>query len=142
MRGRGTVDLLLVPGPVSLKQAAAVEPFLAGPEGGAVKQYLSTVVERGNLFARPRYLKDALVDLCFGAVLVSRFARCRAAAAGREAVTDEDVREGISVCELVLLHHVVLSEEGKTMQNLRTLMLSDRHKLRELLASEAPAADL
>lgn len=137
MRGRGTVDLLFVRDPFPLQRAAAVPPFLAGPEGDIVKDYLGAVLTRRNLFARPRYLKDALVDLCFAAVLVSRFARCRAAGEERTAVAPEDVREGISVAELVLLHHVVLAEEGKTVQNLRTLMLSDRDKLRLLLASEA-----
>lgn len=137
MRGRGTVDLLFVPEPVPLDKVAAVEPFLAGPEGRAVGEYLAGVVERGNLFVHPRYLRDSLIDLCFAAVLVSRFARCRAAAAGRTEVAGEDVREGISVCELVHLHHVVMAEEGKTMQNLRSLMLADRDKLRLLLASEA-----
>jgi lysine-N-methylase len=136
MRGRGTVDMLFAPGPVALQRVRDVEPFLAGPQGALVRDYLCAVLDRRQVFSQPRYLLAVVVDLCLATVLISRFARCLAVASERQTVTPEDVREGISVAELVLLSHVTLAEEGKTMKNLRLLLLSDRNKLRQLLASE------
>ncbi|MEM9488013.1 MAG: YkgJ family cysteine cluster protein [Myxococcota bacterium] len=136
LRGRGTVDLLFIDQPVKLRRAAEVAPFLDQAEGALIRNYLRTVLDRRQLFATPRYLLDALIDLCLATVLISRFARCRAAAAERSSVSADDVREGISVAELVVLSHVTLTEQGKTMANLRALMLSSRDRLRDLLASE------
>jgi lysine-N-methylase len=137
MRGRGTVDMLFAPGPFALQRVRDVEPFLAGPQGALVRDYLRAVLDRRQLFAQPRYVLAVVIDLCLATVLISRFARCLAVASDRQTVTPEDVREGISVAELVLLSHITLAEEGKTMKNLRLLLLSDRAKLRQLLASEA-----
>lgn len=137
IRGRGTVDMLFAPRPLRLQEVRHVEPFLARPEGALVRDYLRVVLERRQVFSQPRYLLAVVIDLCLATVLISRFARCLAVANDRRAVTPEDVREGISVAELVLLSHVTLSEEGKTMKNLRMQLLSDRTKFRQLLASEA-----
>ncbi len=136
MRGKGTVDLLFTPGPIALREVGGVAPFLDGPLGAIVRGYLRTVLERERVFTAPRYLADVLVELCFATVLISRFARCLALASQRTTVIEADVREGIGVAELVLLGHVMLGEEGKTLRNLRALMLADRDKLRLLLASE------
>ena len=114
-----------------------MQRFLGQPTGAQVRDYLQMILDRRQLFEKPRYLRDALVDLCLATVLISRFARCRAAADGRDEVVPEDVREAISVCELVLLTHVTLDAEGPTMSNLRSLMIGNRDKLRLLLASEA-----
>ncbi len=137
MRDRGTVDMLFVPAPFRLQNARRVKRFLAEPEGALIRDYLLAVLGRRRVFSQPRYLLAVVVDLCLATVLISRFARCRAAADDRQSVTPDDVREGISVSELVLLGHVTLAEQGRTMKNLRMLMLSDRDKLRQLLASEA-----
>jgi lysine-N-methylase len=137
MRGRGTVDMLFVPQPFALQRVSEVEPPLAGPQGALVRDYLRAVLDRRQLFSQPRYLLAVIIDLCLATVLISRFARCMAVAGDRREVTADDVREGISVAELVLLSHVTLAEEGTTMKNLRLLLLTDRDKLRQLLASEA-----
>lgn len=139
MRQRGTVDLLFVDGEVSLQAVRKVAPCLSdgdGDLGTFVQSFLVMVLERRHLFARPRFLLDVLVDLSIAAVVVARFARCRASAAGLAAVRREDVAEGMSVAELVLLSHLNLAEQGKTLANVRQLMLADRKAFRALLASE------
>ena len=49
----------------------------------------------------------------------------------------EDVREGISVAELVLLSHAALAEQSRLMKNLRWLLLTKRESFRAVLATEA-----
>lgn len=137
MRNRGRVDLLFVPAPFKLQQVSGVAPFLAGEHGAIVRDYLLATLERRGVFSTPRYLLDVLIDLCMAAAVISRFARCSALASDRDEVNAADVNEGISVCELVLSNHVSVAEEGMTITNLRRLLLSDRVKLRKLLASEA-----
>lgn len=137
LRTRGTVDMLFAPKPFRLQDANAVKPFMKAPEAGVIRDYLQLVLDRRQLFSRPRYLMDAVIDMAMATALISRFARCLAAANDREDVIVADVKEGISVTELVLLSHVALSEEGKTVSNLRTQMLTNRFKLRDMLASEA-----
>jgi lysine-N-methylase len=77
---------------------------------------------------------EVLIDLALATVVISHFARCRAAAEGRARVTPEDVREGISVAELRLLHHAVPSGEDGIMPRLRALLLASRD-FRQVLAS-------
>ena len=137
LRERGTVDMLFVKNRFRLQRVRSVKRFLDQPTGALVRQYLLLTVQRRQLFATPRYIHDPIIDMCLATALISRFARCMAAADERDTVTDADVREAISVAELVLVSHVTLAEEGKTMSNLRVLMLSSRDKLRALLASEA-----
>ena len=137
MRDRGTVDMLFTAGAFKLQGVRKVERFLHQPAGGLVRDYLLTMIERRQLFSKPRYLMDALVDMCLATVLVSRFARCAALAHGRDTVTPADVRDGISVAELVLISHVSRDAEGATLENLRMLMVADRDRLRALLGSEA-----
>ena len=137
LRGRGTVDLLFVPKPLRLQRVASVEHFLDKPNGALVRHYLLLTIQRRQLFTSPRYVYDPIIDMCLATVLISRFARCMAAADERNTVNSADIREAISVTELVLMSHVALAAEGKTMSNLRVLMLSNRDKLRALLASEA-----
>jgi lysine-N-methylase len=137
MRSRGTVDLLFAPKPFKLKKVRGIPHFLGGEHGRIVRDYLKLVLKRGHLFTKPRYLLEAFADLCMATATISRFARCLAVANDREEVTAADVREGISVCELVLISHVTLAEEGQTITKLRQLLLTDRYKLRKLLSSEA-----
>lgn len=137
LRDRGTVDMLFVPQPFRLQRARAVERFLDQPTGALVREYLLLTIQRRQLFTTPRYIHDPIVDLCLATALISRFARCMAAADDRNTVTNEDVREAIGVAELVLISHVTRADEGKSMSNLRVLLLSDRVKLRALLASES-----
>ncbi|WP_437335137.1 YkgJ family cysteine cluster protein [Sorangium sp. So ce394] len=137
MLGRGTVDMLFIPKPFKLQRVRTVDRFLAGDEGTLVKDYLRLVLQRRHIFSAPRHLLAAVLDLSLATVIISRFARCRAAADGRVKVSPEDVREGISVAELVLLSHAALSEQGKLMKNLRWLLLTKRESFRALLATEA-----
>ncbi|WP_437577428.1 YkgJ family cysteine cluster protein [Sorangium sp. So ce887] len=137
MLGRGTVDLLFIPRPFKLQRVRTVDRFLAGDEGTVVKDYLRVVLQRRHIFSAPRHLLAAVLDLSLATVVISRFARCRAAADGRVKVSLEDVREGISVAELTLLSHAALSEQGKLMKNLRWLLLTKREGFRALLATEA-----
>ncbi|WP_437858123.1 YkgJ family cysteine cluster protein [Sorangium sp. So ce363] len=137
MLGRGTVDMMFVPRPFKLQRVSTVDRFLAGDEGAAVKDYLRLVLQRRHIFSAPRHLLAAVLDLSLATVVISRFARCRAAADGRVKVSLEDVREGISVAELVLLSHAALSEQGTLMKNLRWLLLTKRESFRALLATEA-----
>lgn len=137
MLGRGTVDMLFVPRPFKLQRVSTVDRFLAGDEGTLVKDYLCLVLQRRHIFSAPRHLLAAVLDLSLATVVISRFARCRAAADGRVKVSPEDVREGISVAELVLLSHAALSEQGTLMKNLRWLLLTKRESFRALLATEA-----
>jgi lysine-N-methylase len=134
---RGSVDLLFLPKPIALGQVRKVPRFLGGEHGGLVRDYLRLVLARRQIFAEPRHLLAVLLDLCIGTVLVSRFARCRAVAFGRAAVDASDVREGIGVAELLLLHHAALSEQPGYMKRLRWLLLVTPEKLRGVLASEA-----
>jgi lysine-N-methylase len=135
--GWGTVDMLLVPRPFKLQRVRGVERFLSREEGALVKDYLRLVLERRQIFSQPRHLLAVVLDLALATAVISRFARCRAAADERTKVTPEDVREGISVAELLLLSHAALSEQGRFMRNLRWLLLGSREGFRRLLATEA-----
>ncbi|WP_433932472.1 YkgJ family cysteine cluster protein [Sorangium cellulosum] len=137
MLGRGTVDMLFIPKPFKLQRVRTVDRFLDADEGTIVRDYLRLVLQRRHIFSAPRHLLAAVLDLSLATVVISRFARCRAAADGRVKVSLEDVREGISVAELVLLSHAALSEQGKLMKNLRWLLLTKRESFRALLATEA-----
>ncbi|WP_437967683.1 YkgJ family cysteine cluster protein [Sorangium sp. So ce260] len=137
MLGRGTVDMLFIARPFKLQRVRTVDRFLDGDEGTIVKDYLRVVLQRRHIFSAPRHLLAAVLDLSLATVVISRFARCRAAADGRVKVSLEDVREGISVAELTLLSHAALSEQGKLMKNLRWLLLTKRDSFRALLATEA-----
>jgi lysine-N-methylase len=134
---RGTVDLLYVPRPVRLQHVARVRRFLGEPEGEIVTDYLRLVMERRQIFAEPRYLLGVVLDLGLGALVISRFARCRAAAEGRSRVEKADVREGIAVAELVLLNNASQREEGRMLRNLRRTLLGSREAFRRLLGTEA-----
>jgi lysine-N-methylase len=136
--GRGTVDMLFVPRPFPLQRVRTVERFLARDEGALVAQFLRLVLQRRQIFcAEPRHLMEVVVDLALSATLVSRVARCRAAAELRLCVTQEDVREGISVAELLVTSHAAVSEQGGLARGLCRRLVGDRAKLREVLATEA-----
>ncbi|MBI4955599.1 MAG: YkgJ family cysteine cluster protein [Myxococcales bacterium] len=139
MLGRGTVDLLYVPRPVKLGRVRRVARFLAedGAEARRVAGYLRLVLARRQIFSRPRHLMAVVLDLSLAAAVISRFARCRAAADERSAVSAEDVGEAIGVAELVLLSHRSLTEDGRLMKNLRWLLLTKPERFRGVLEGEA-----
>nr|AYM54392.1 hypothetical protein [Phaselicystis flava] len=137
MLGWGTVDLLFVPKPFNLRRVRSVDHFLSADEGGLVREYLRLVLQRRQLFARPRPLLAVVLDLALATTIIAHFARCRAAADGRPRVTPDDVREGISVAELVLVSHVDLAARSPTLQMLCQLLLAKRERFRALLATEA-----
>ncbi|MGK4009312.1 YkgJ family cysteine cluster protein [Sorangium sp. So ce1036] len=137
MLGRGTVDMLFIPRPFKLQHVRTVDRFLDGEQGALVRDYLRLALQRRHIFSAPRHLLAAVLDLSLATAVISRFARCRAAADGRTQVAAEDVREGISVAELVLLSHAALSEQGRLMKNLRWLLLTKRESFRGVLETEA-----
>lgn len=133
----GTVDLLFIDRPVPLARVRRVARFLDTERAAPIRDYLRLALDRRQVFSEPRHLMAVLLDLALATVVISRFARCRAAAAGLDEVRDEDVREGIGVAELVLLAHASLGDQGRLLKNLRWLLLTHREKFRGLLASEA-----
>ncbi len=133
----GKVDLMFVPRPFSLRRVGQVERFLSGDLGQVVRDYLRLVLARRQVFTEPRHLMAPLLDLALGAVLTSRFARCLAAADGRSRVHEADVREGIGVTELLLLHHASQAAQPAYLQSFRTALLTSPDKVRQVLASEA-----
>jgi len=136
--GRGTVDMLFLPGPLELRRVRAVPRFLSGDEGSLVADFLRLVLRRRQIFcAEPLSLVDVIVDLALSTTLISHFARCHAAAAQRERVTPEDVREGISVAEMLLSSHASLDGQRGLSKHLRRLLATNRTRLRETLATEA-----
>lgn len=134
---QGSVDLLFVDPPVPLGRVARVERALASPLAGLVRDYLRLVLARRQIFTEPRHLLAPLLDLTLAAVLASRFARCRAAAHGRTTLEPLDVREGIGVAELLVLHHASLAHTASYLASFRWQMLTKRASLTALLASEA-----
>ena len=137
MLDRGRVDMLFVDKPFRLGRVRRVERPVDGPEGELVRDYLRLVLARRQIFSRPRHLMTALLDLGLATTIIGRFARCRAAAAGRPRPSLADVREAIGVAELLLLSHASLSEQGRVMQNLRWLLVTNREAFRGVLGSEA-----
>jgi lysine-N-methylase len=137
MLGWGTVDMQFVPRPFNLRRVKAVDRFLSESEGGLVREYLRLVLQRRQIFSQPRHLLAVVLDLALATTVISRFARCRAAADDRTRVTPDDVREGISVAELVLVSHVDPSAHGPLMIRLRSLLITNRERFRGVLATEA-----
>lgn len=137
LQERGTVDLLFAPKPLALQKVKGIPRFLGGEEAKRVRDYLRLTLSRRQIFSEPRHLVGVLLDLALAAVLVSRYARCRAASAERGAVAHEDLNEAIGVAELTLLNHTAPSEQPKPVKDLRQLLLTERASLRGLLASEA-----
>jgi lysine-N-methylase len=132
----GTVDMQYVPRPFRLRRVNAVDPFLSESNAGPVRDYLRLVLQRRQIFCEPRHLLAVVVDLALATAIISRFARCRAAADERTRVTPEDVREGISVAELVFVSHVDVSARGPLLRALCRLLLTNRASFLGVLASE------
>jgi lysine-N-methylase len=137
MIGRGSVDMLFIPKPVALQRVSAVPRFLGHAEGSVVRDYLCRVLRRRHVFSEPRHLLAPLLDLALATAMISRFARCRAAAEDRSQVSVDDVREAIGVAEFLLLSHAPLAPSGRLIKNLRWLLLSKSDRFHRLLASEA-----
>lgn len=135
--GRGEADLLLIEKPFPLERVSRVAPFLSGATAAPVRAFLRQVVARRTLFRGDIDLLEAIFTLGLGASLISRFARCRAAAEGRFSVEERDVREGISATELLLFTHArLLSDSTLTRLILRGLA-NNRLSYRNVLIAEA-----
>lgn len=131
----GSVDLLHVPGRVAVRRIDGVPPFLSGPLGSPVAEYLSRVLDGRQLFTRQTYLTRVLVDLGLGVAVISRFARARAVGHGRREVERSDVLEGIGIADLLFAHRS--DTKNPVIDNLRLTLMSDPAAFRRLLASEA-----
>jgi lysine-N-methylase len=131
----GSVDLLHVPGRVAVRKIDRVPPFLSGPLGAPVGQYLGRVLEGRQLLTRQTYLTRVLVDLGLGVAVISRFARARAVGHGRPEVERSDVLEGIGIADLLFAHRT--DTKNPVIDNLRLTLMSDPAAFRRFLASEA-----
>jgi lysine-N-methylase len=137
MLERGSVDLLFIEPRVPLARVARVERVVRSAHAGLLRDYLRLALARRQLFTEPRHLLAPLLDLALAAVLASRFARCRAAAHGRASLEPLDVREGVGVAELLVLHHASLAHTAPHLASFRWQLLTKRASLTALLASEA-----
>jgi lysine-N-methylase len=131
----GTVKLLFVDLPVRVSRVRMVRPFLAGPQGRLVSEYLSELVDRRQGMSKQTYLHRVIVDMALMAALISRYARAAASAEGLSEVEARHVREGIGVAEL-LFSHQGDSGQSAVLQQLRLTLMSNRDDFRRLLAAE------
>lgn len=134
--GRGSVDLIYIPKPVPLKKVDEVKRFLSTDKARPIARLLRLVVERRQIFRDPRHMMEVLIDLTLSTVIISRYARCRAASEGRSEVNELDVRSGISVAELALLGHASQRKAGRFMRNTRRTLIAGRENFLRMLASE------
>ena len=132
---RGTVKLLFVDLPVKVKQVSKVAPFLQGPLGKIVSEYLIELIDRRQGMSKQAYLHRVVVDMALMTALISRYARAAASAEGLLEVTEHHVREGIGIAEL-LFSHQGDSGQSLVLQQLRMTLMSNRKDLRILLAAE------
>lgn len=131
----GTVKLLFVERPVHVARVQGVQPFLAGPQGRLVSEYLSELVDRRQGMSKQTYLHRVIVDMALMTALISRYARAAASAEGLKEVQEAHVREGIGVAEL-LFSHQGDSGQSSVLQQLRLTLMSNREDFRRLLAAE------
>lgn len=135
--GRGKVDLLFIEKPFELARVTRVDRFLRGEAAAPVRHFLREVVARRGLFVGCQDLMEAVFSLGFGASLISRFARCAAAADGRQTVDARDIRDGISAAELLVFTHArLLSGSALTRLILRGLA-ANRLSYRNVLIAES-----
>jgi lysine-N-methylase len=133
---RGTVDLIYVRNPVPLRKVDAVQRFLSGEKARPISRLLRLIVERRQIFRDPRHMMEVIMDMALSTIVISRYARCRAASEGRSEVEDADVKEGISVVELALLGHASQRGAGATLRNTRRTLIAARENFLRMLASE------
>lgn len=135
--GRGEADLLLIEKPFPLERVSRVARFLSDDAAAPVRSFLRQVVARRGLFAGCQDITEAVFALGFGASLISRFARCAAAAEGLYRCEDRHIREGISAAELLVFTHArLLSGSALTRLILRGLA-ANRLSYRNVLIAEA-----
>jgi len=134
--GRGKVDLLYVENPVPLRRVDVVKRFLSSEKARPISRLMRLVIDRRQIFRDPRHLMEVIMDMAMATVIISRYARCRAAAEGRFEVDVDDVREGISIAELTLLGHAAQRGAGVTLRNTRRSLIGARENFLRLLASE------
>lgn len=132
----GKVKLLFVDQAVRVAQISRVAPFLDGPLGRIVVDYLVELMSRRQGMARQTYLHRVIVDYALMTALISRYARAAASAEGLLRVEEKHVREGIGIAEL-LFSHQGDAGQGLLLQQLRLLLMSNRDDFRRLLAAES-----
>lgn len=134
--GLGKVKLLFVEKPVRVRAAQRVPGFLNGPLGEIFTDYLDELLVRRQGMSKQSYLSRVVVDLALMLVTASRYARASAAGAGRSAVSEADLREGIGIAELLFSHQ---GDEGQStvLHSLRLKLMTDRDDFRRLLSAES-----
>ncbi len=133
--GWGRVKLLFVERPVAVGRIRKVAPFLGRELGRLVSDYLVEVLWRRQGMSRQTYLNRVIVDMALMTLLISRYARASAQAAGRTEVVAHDVKEGIGVAEL-LFSHQGDAAQSTVLHNLRLNLMSNPRAFRGVLASE------
>lgn len=133
---RGSVHVLYIRNPVPLGSVDGVERFLGTEKARPINRLLRLVLERRQIFRDPRFLMEVIIDLALSTIVISRYARCRAASEGRTEVQAADIHEGISIVELALLGHASQRQAGATLRNMRRTLIAARENYLRLLASE------
>lgn len=137
LKGRGEIDLLLLPKAFELEQAAAITPVLSNPELEVrARRFFDEVLRRGNLFLRSRNMNQALLDLFLGLAIMLRVTRYRAAASGRTAPDLSDLGEGISYAECLVLFHVSRQPPPQVVEFIMALLSDNRQGLIGLATAE------
>ena len=91
------------------------------------------VLKRRHLLSEERPVSAVLLDLVLAAVLISRVARCHAAAAGRSKANQVDLREGIATAELMITSHASVVPVNLRLQ---ATLVERPEDIRRMLASE------
>lgn len=135
VKGRGEIDLLLMPQPFELADAMSLPAPLADPELAAeVKRYFRLALERRNLFTSPRDLNAIVLDLVLGHALIARTARYHAAASGHQRATVADIRAGVSTAEALVLYHFSAAPKPPMLESMMALLATNRPAITSLLA--------
>lgn len=138
LKGRGEIDLLLLPKAFELALADAVDPSMENPAlADRAKHFFDDVLIRGNLFLRPRGLNQALLDLFLSLAILLRIARYRAAASGRRVPDMSDIGEGISYAECLVLFHVSRQPPPPSVEFIMALLSDNRQGLIGLATAES-----
>lgn len=138
IRGRGKIDLLLLPREFELRDAHAVSPILTTPAlDQRVRQFFDESMQRGNLFLRAKSLNQILLDLTLALTILLRVTRYHAAASGRTEPDLRDLGEGISYAECLALYHVSRQPPPPIVEAIMALLADNRRGIVGLLTAEA-----
>lgn len=131
----GRVSLLQIPSPVPVAHIERVAPVLVGAQASLVAEYLREVLARRQGMHKKTYVSRFLIELALMSVVISRYARARAAARSQLTVNEADVVAGIGIAELVLTHQGEMGQ-SVVLDQLRLKLMSNPDELRVLLSSE------